>query len=312
AVVPSVRTELDPARREEVAALMAEGMRLFTEGKQFEAAAQFYKVQQLDPGNPDAERMGYVACEFIAMQRMYEALQARSASEAERAGAKQGALDEVAAAMTDSARVATAHQRLDAALGLLPGDPELIAARDQLAGKKAAMARGAAVRKEQAKQASLAEMVAAGQREFDRSNLSRAVAQWQGVLDADPSRASPQYYQAEEGIRTAKDRMKADSKKAYAAGLSAYKDGDYVTARTQLAQTVKIDPYNEAAASRLAEVRKRLKEQASEIYKEARVLEDINQVDKALGLYQKVLTYVDDAGDPLSNKAQARINALLQ
>lgn len=59
-------------------------------------------------------------------------------------------------------------------------------------------------------------------------------------------------------------------------------------------------------------MRKRLREQASEIYKEARVLEDINQVDKALGLYQRVLTFVDDAGDPLSVKAQGRINALLQ
>jgi hypothetical protein len=35
-------------------------------------------------------------------------------------------------------------------------------------------------------------------------------------------------------------------------------------------------------------------------------------VEKALGLYQKVLTYVDDPGDPLAGKAQGRINALLQ
>jgi hypothetical protein len=291
---------------------MAEGMRLFTEGKQFEAATQFYKVQQLDPGNPDAERMGYVACEFIAIQKMFEGLQARSASEAERATAKTTALTAVAAALEDGSQVAPATQALAAALALLPGDAELLAAQEQLESRRGALARGAAVRKEQAKQASLAEMVAAGQREMDRGNLAKAVGQWQAVLDADPSRASAQYYQAEEGIRTAKDRMKADSKKTYAAGLAAYKDGDLLTARAQLGQTVRVDPYNEAAASKLAEVRKRLREQASEIYKEARVLEDINQIDKALALYQRVLTYVDDASDPLTGKAQGRINALLQ
>lgn len=312
AVAPSARAPLEPTRREEVAALMAEGMRLFAEGKPFDAAAQFHKVQKLDPGNPDAERMGYVACEYIAMQRMFEELQARSASETERATAKQGALTAVAAALADASQLGAAAQALQAALSLLPGDPELAEAQTQLESRRSAVARGAAVRKEQAKQASLAEMVAAGQRELDRGNLTKAVRQWEGVLQADPSRASPQYYQAEEGIRAAKDRMKVESKKAYASGLSAYKDGDLLTARSQLAQTVRIDPYNDAAGAKLAEVRKRLRDQASEIYKEARVLEDINQVEKALALYQKVLTYVDDPSDSLSGKAQSRINALLR
>ena len=34
--------------------------------------------------------------------------------------------------------------------------------------------------------------------------------------------------------------------------------------------------------------------------------------DPPIGLYQKVLTYVDDPSDPLASKAQGRINALLQ
>jgi hypothetical protein len=303
---------LDPAKREEVAALMAEGMRLFTQGQQFEAAAQFYKVQQLDPGHPDAERMGYVACEFIAMQAMYESLQLRSASASERANARSAALASVAAAMSDASQITAARTALQAALALAPGDAELLAAAAQLDARQSAVARGAAQRKEQAKQASLATLVADAQREFDRGNLAKAVSIWSNVLDADPTRASPQYYQAEEGIRAAKDKMKADSKQSYAAGLAALKDGDLLTARKQLAQTVKLDPYNDAAAARLADTRKRLKEQASELYKEARVLEDINQVAKALALYQKVLNYVDDPGDPLTGKAQSRINALVQ
>jgi pSer/pThr/pTyr-binding forkhead associated (FHA) protein/tetratricopeptide (TPR) repeat protein len=306
------RAALAPAQRDEVAALMAEGMRLFTEGKQFDAAAQFYKVQQIDPGNPDAERMGYVACEFIAMQRMYDGLVARTASEAQRADARKAALDAVALADADAGKIPDARALVVAALALNPGDAELTAALDALQQRKASVARGVATRREEQKRASLEEMVAAGRKELDRGNLARAVTAWEAVLAADPSRASPQYYQAEEGIRGAKDQMKADSKKAYAAGLAAYKNNDLLAARSQLEQTVKIDPYNDAAASRLAEVRKRLKEQASDIFKEARVLEDINQTDKALALYQKVLNYVDDASDPLSTKAQSRMNVLLQ
>jgi pSer/pThr/pTyr-binding forkhead associated (FHA) protein/tetratricopeptide (TPR) repeat protein len=309
---PVARLALDPVTRDEVSALMADGMRLFTEGKQFEAAAQFYKVQQIDPGNPDAERMGYVACEFIAMQRMYEGLTARSVSATQRADAKAQALVAVAAARKDASTIDAARALLAAALELNPEDPELVDAGGQLQQRQTSIARGVATRREEKKLASLADMVAAAQRDFDKGNLTKAVRQWEAVLDADPTRGAPQYYQAEEGIRNAKDQMKADSKKAYTAGLSAYKSGDLVTARNQLASTVKADPYNDAAATKLADVRKRLKEQASEIYKEARVLEDINQTDKALALYQKVLTYVDDSGDPLASKAQGRMNALLQ
>ena len=306
------RVPLDDVQAQEVATLMAEGMRLFTEGKRFEAAAQFYKVQQVDPGNPDAERMGYVTCEFIAMQQMQDGLKTRSSAEQQKANAKAAALSAVTEALADASKLTDARALLDAADALLPADPELQAAREQLAGRKAAVARGVAVRAEEKKRASLSDMVAAGQREFDRNNLAKAVGQWEAVLDADPTRASPQYYQAEEGIRSAKDKMKADSKKSYAAGLSALKANDLVGARKELATTVRIDPYNDGAATRLADVRKRLKEQASEVYKEARVLEDINQSDKAIGLYQKVLTYVDDPSDPLASKAQGRINALLQ
>ncbi|MDP2308391.1 MAG: FHA domain-containing protein [Pseudomonadota bacterium] len=309
---PVTRVALDPVAQDEVAALMADGMRLFTEGKQFEAAAQFYKVQQVDPGNPDAERMGYVACEFIAMQRMYEGLTARSVSATQRTDAKTLALAAVVKAGTDGSAIGEAHTLLAAALELNPGDPELADAGAQLALRESSIARGAASRRQEKKQASLQDMVAGAQRDFDKGNLTKAVRQWEAVLAADPTRGAPQYYQAEEGIRNAKDQMKADSKKAYTAGLAAYKSGDLVTARSQLASTVKSDPYNDAAAAKLADVRKRLKEQASEIYKEARVLEDINQTDKALALYQKVLTYVDDSGDPLAGKAQGRMNALLK
>jgi hypothetical protein len=290
---------------------MAEGMRLLSAGHQFEAATQFYKVLQIDPGNRDAERMGYVACELIAIQRMRDALEVRTASEAQRADAKRAALDKANAAPADATAIADARTAVEQALAMNPGDADLTAAIDALKQRQGAIARGAAERRETQKRASLAEQLDAGQHKFDAGDYAGAVKTWEALLASDPTRSQPQYYQAEESIRNAKDRMKSDSRKAYAAGLAAAKSGDLLTARTQLAETVRIDPYNDAAAAKLAEVRQMLKEKASDIYKEARVREDLNQTDEALALYHKALTYVDDPSDPLAQKAQGRMNALL-
>jgi TolA-binding protein len=132
------------------------------------------------------------------------------------------------------------------------------------------------------------------------------------VVAQDVTRSTPQYYQAEEGIRAAKDRMSEQGKKSYQAALQAMKSGDMLTARTQLQATVRVDPYNDGAQAKLREVKQRLKDQASDVYKEARANEEIRQTEKALALYQKVITYVGDESDPLAQKAQQRMNALLQ
>ncbi|MEN9787251.1 MAG: hypothetical protein RLZZ299_2515, partial [Pseudomonadota bacterium] len=303
---------LDAATAEQVAVLMAEGVKALGERRTRDAATAFYKVIALDPANVDAERMGYVACEAIAMDTMAEALKARNASEAERSGARNAALALVAQTARDASRIGDAKAAVEKALALNPGDPDLVAAQGTLEQRAAAAVRGAAVARETKRRASLAEMLAAGQRDFDRGQYARAVEKWTQLMAADATRSAPETYQAEESIRQAKDRMKTESKRALSAGLAAVKQGDLLTGRSQLGEAVRIDPFNESAAQRLEDVRARLREQASSMYKEARVLEEARQVDKALGLYQKVLTYVGDANDPLAQKAQGRMNVLMQ
>jgi tetratricopeptide (TPR) repeat protein len=296
----------------EIASLMAAGMKSFDQSDYVSAAASFYKVLQLDPGNPDAERMGYIACEAIAMATIRTTLEARSASEAERSSAKAAALAAVEEARTDAGKIPAAAEAVDRALSLNAEDPELLAAAEWIGERRAGIARGAAARSAEQRRADMAKKLDAGQARFDRGDYAGAVQAWEAVLGMDPSRGSPEYYQAEEKIRSARDQMKTASKKAYTNGMTALKNGDLLTARSQLAETVRIDPYNEAASAKLAELKGRLRDQASEIYKEARVLEDINQVEKALALYQKVITYVGDDGDPLAQKAQGRVSALLR
>ena len=304
---------LSPADQEAVTALMAEGIKALQERRTTDAATAFYKVLAVDPANADAERMGYVACEALAVDTMHAALKARKASETERAAAKATALERVAAASKDGSQIESARAALEAALALNTNDADLLAAQESLDQRTASVAHGAAVAREEKRRASLADRLAAGQREFDRGSYAAAVQTWEGVMAADATRAAPEYYQAEEQIRLAKDRMKTESKRALSAGLSAAKQGDLLSARSQLAEVVRIDPYNETAAAKLAEVKSRLREQASSMFKEARVLEEeAHQFDKALALYQKVLNYVGDPGDPLAQKAQTRMNSLLQ
>jgi pSer/pThr/pTyr-binding forkhead associated (FHA) protein len=304
--------QLDPADQAQVQKRMAEGMRLFGEGKHFEAAAQFYTVLQLDPGNPDAERMGYVSCEFIAFGKLRAALEERSASAGERAAAKKAALEAVAAALDGRLALADAGQKLETAEKLNASDADLATARASLEQQESVNARAASRASSERKQKSLQQLVDAGQSSFDRGNYGDAVQSWSQVVAQDVTRSTPQYYQAEEGIRAAKDRMSEQGKKSYQAALQAMKSGDMLTARTQLQATVRVDPYNDGAQAKLREVKQRLKDQASDVYKEARANEEIRQTEKALALYQKVITYVGDESDPLAQKAQQRMNALLQ
>jgi hypothetical protein len=71
---------LSPATAAQVETLLAGGKKLQSEGKHFDAAAQFYKVLQLDPGNAVAERLGYRACGDIALAEMRTTLPAVSAA----------------------------------------------------------------------------------------------------------------------------------------------------------------------------------------------------------------------------------------
>lgn len=106
--------------------------------------------------------------------------------------------------------------------------------------------------------------------------------------------------------------MKAASKAAWTEANAALKAGNDLTARKLLIEVVSTDPYNESAVAKLAEARASLKEQASEIYKEARTLEGLGQNEKAIALYHKVQLYVGDDADPLSQKAKTRTDALLR
>jgi tetratricopeptide (TPR) repeat protein len=290
---------------------MATGMAAFKERKHVEARRAFQQALEVDASNPDARRMAYLVSEALLLDAMRDVLVARNASDAQRREAKDAALSAVQAFAGGDAD--PVREALTKAEALNPGDAELAAATEQFERKVSASAAAAGARREEKRRASLADLLAAGQRDFDRGEYAKAIATWNRLLEQDSTRSTQEYYQAEEQIRLAKDRAKSETKRAYADGITAFRAGEYMTARARLEEVVAVDPFNETAAQRLKECQTRLREQASSVFKEARVLEEeVRQPDKAIAAYQRVITLVRDPSDSLHQKAQARLDALLR
>ena len=292
--------------------VMAEGMKYFAEVRYLEAAGAFHRVLKIDPSHRDAKRMGYAACEFITLAEVRGALVLRTTSDAARAEAKSAGLSALARALSGDQPVPDARVAVAAALVVAPNDPELVSALAALDAKQASFARAATAGRVAAHSRDLEAKVVAAQGDLDRGEFGKAAKGFEAVIAADPSRASAQFYQAEEGLRTARDKMKSATKSAWVEANTAMKVGDWLTARKRLEEVVKINPFDETASVKLADARKKLRADASGIYKEARQLEDLGQVERAISLYHKVQLYVGDAGDALSQKAQGRMDGLLR
>ncbi len=275
---------LSPATAAQVETLLAGGKKLQSEGKHFDAAAQFYKVLQLDPGNAVAERLGYRACGDIALAEMRTALPAVAAPPPAPAASAASA-----APSNTAARVERAPERI-APTRTTSSPPVTYApvARDV---------------------PDLSGTFARGQALADSGDYAGAIKIWQGLMSMDPDHVTPEYYQAEAGVRSARDHAKDDGNKHYQAALTALSAKQYATARQQLELSVAADPLNNAARAKLTEVRNALGAQAQDIYKEARIQEDIDKTSDAIRMYKQVISLVGET-DELGAKAKRRMDAL--
>ena len=273
-------SSLDPSAAAQVQTLLTNGKKLQAEGKNFDAAAQFYKVLQLDPGNAEGERLGYYACADIALGQMRTALPAPVAA----------APATPAAAPVRAAPAAVAPERV----------------------ARSAEPRSAAPAKTTAPAAAvpnLASQYERGQTMADNGDYVGAIKQWQAVMAQDPDQVTPEYYQAQSSIQSAKDGMKAEGSRHYQAAMKALSAKQWGTGRQELEQAVAADPYNSAARSKLAEVQSELSVQAQDIYKEARILEDIDKITEATRMYKQVISLVGEK-DELGAKAKRRLDTL--
>ncbi len=274
---------LAPETAAQVQTLLTNGKALQSQGKHFEAAAQFYKVLQLDPGNGVAERLGYRACGDIAFAHMRTALPA------------------VAPAPASIAPVAVPAPRTTVA----PAAVEPTPARIPVAHTTASPAPTPVARAAP----DLASTYARGQALADSGDTAGAIKVWQSLMSMDPDHVTPEYYEAEAAVRSARSQTKDEGNKHYQAALTALNAKQYATARQQLEAAVAADPLNNAARAKLTEVRNELGAQAQDIYKEARIQEDIDKTSDAIRMYKQVVALVGE-NDELGAKAKRRMDAL--
>jgi tetratricopeptide (TPR) repeat protein len=300
------------ASQSAIDSLIGQGNALFAEKKYLEAVEKYAAVQKLSPNNATATKMGYHACEFMVVQAMYNTLTQRSSTIAEQQEAYQLAMAKAQDAIERRGNIGEAISAVEQVIEFFPDDQPL---QDALA-KLEARRRGAVVasrqRKQEQHEASIGDLFSTAQNDRNRGDAMAAIQGYERVLAADPDKQTELYWKAEEEIRQIKAELSARGRETYRSGLAAMKSGDYLSARSQFRETLRLDPFNQVAQRRLDEVQAKLDQLAQKFWSEAEIYEKTNQLEMAIGRYRKVMEYSASASSPLSQKAKKRIDALMQ
>ena len=310
---PAVITSSDgQAATGAVEQLLSQGNAFFREKKFLQAVEKYAAVQKLNPSNATAIKMGYHACEFLVMHTLQQTIVKRGTAQAEEREAYEKAMAMAEDALEGKGTIGAAIKRLEGLLDTFPQDDPLTEMIDTLRKKQ----RGAAVayrkRKQKEHEQSISELFDNAARDLSRGDHMAAIQGFERVLGADPEKQTDYYWKAEENIRQAKSELSARGREAYRAGVAAMKGQDYLTARAQFRETLRLDPYNSVAKRRLGEVQGKLDQQAQKFWSEAEIYEKTNQLDMAIGRYRKVMEYCESPSSPLGLKAKKRIDALVR
>ncbi len=292
--------------------LMEEGMERFTAEDYTGAAAKFLKVLELDPGHPDAERMGYVSVEFITIQSLQAGLLRKASSEAERAQAKVDAMATAEQALRGQGSISEAQKAVRDALNLNPQDEELEAANERLRRKAGAAQQAAQVRQTEVLVEDLSGPYDTAQAALEAGKYADAVRGFNSILAKDPTGQTPYAAKAKTGLSQAKESQKKLAQGPYDRGVTAMNSGDMLGARRHFQEALRYDPNYKDAKSRVAEINSGLQKQAMNKFQEGKVYEKANQMDKALSAYSECQRLLGDRSSDLHKSAQARIDALLQ
>ncbi len=300
------------ANQAAIDSLIGQGNALFAEKKYLEAVEKYAAVQKISPNNATATKMGYHACEFMVVQAMYNTLTKRSDTMAEQQEAYDAALAQANEAISGGGNLGGAMAALEEVMEFFPEDQALQDALSKLQSKRRGAVAYQRKRRQQEHVSSVEDIYMAARSDRDRGDNMSAIQGYERVLAADPDKQTELYWKAEEEIRQIKAELSAAGRQAYRSGLSAMKTGDYLTARSQFRETLRLDPFNQVAQRRLDEVQAKLDQLAQKYWSEAEIYEKTNQLEMAIGRYRKVMEYSASASSPLSQKAKKRIDALMR
>ncbi|MBN1334484.1 MAG: FHA domain-containing protein [Deltaproteobacteria bacterium] len=293
--------------------LIEQGDRLFREKRYVEAIERYAAVQNLDPQNARAVKMGYHACEFLVIRTLREEVARRSTSQNQRRAAYEQAVAEARAALAGTGpETADAIEDLETIRSFFPEDAVLLELLDQLHATRRGDVEAQRRQEQETLASGASDRFASAEKLEKDGDLLAAIRAYEAVLAADPHRRTAFPARAEERIRVAKATLAARGQDALRQGLGALEVGDPLTARSRFRECLEQDPYNAVAARRLKEVQDTLDRSAQTYWMEAEVYERSDQLELAIARYHKVIEVSASSAAPLAQKAKVRIDALLQ
>ena len=301
---------LDPLAAAEVSRLMDDGMSLVKAGKYYDATAKFRRVLQLDQTNQAAQEAGYLTCELIVVDALKGYVTARSADAGEKAEIREAAVTAATEALATSRGVSPALEMVEKALVLMPGDEELLTFVDDLKSKKSAIIVGGKRKKLAELEATVKKLYDRAQAELARGNNMGAYKYFEQAMAEDPERQTSLYFPAQDGLSQAKRAMDQESRQHYQSAMGAMRAGDYMTARTAFKKTLKANPYNTAAKTKLAEVQAALEQQGVQEFQAGKRMEAANQFERAITHYTKTMQLIEDRSNQTFQNAQQRVSML--
>jgi pSer/pThr/pTyr-binding forkhead associated (FHA) protein len=186
---------VQPGNEAKVDKLLADGAMHFAQGRYLDATGRYYKVvQDHEPGHPEAGRLGFVSCEYVAFQLLADDLQRKSMSDRDKEAQKKEALAQVKEAVGSGEGLVDARLKVDAALVVLPGDDKLKAAQNQV---RSAIQRSLRRKPAASHQKAVRKKMKSAENALAEGDLGGARSALEAAIEADETGVVPERYRAE-------------------------------------------------------------------------------------------------------------------
>lgn len=311
----NANSSLDPNILARTNALMAAGNEAFQKKEYFEAFNKFFKVVIIDPTNESAQRFQVLACEYVAVAKLQEKIQANEATESEKEDALTKGVAAGEKALKDRCTVPQCNRALTLikkGLQLNPGNEDLTTLSKKLRGRIGALLKAGKTRTKEKIAAEMKPLLSSGSRNLSAGRFSNAIADFQRALDADPERTNIDLVQdAEEGLGRAKNQRRGSARRHYsdaAKYFNSSESSDLRRARDFLRKALGVDAGYTAATTKLEQVMRTLRTRAKEEYDKGKVMLKASQYARARIHFQTVITLLDDPSESLYRRSKEEIN----
>jgi pSer/pThr/pTyr-binding forkhead associated (FHA) protein/tetratricopeptide (TPR) repeat protein len=307
----------DPDIDRRINALISEGEKSMDNKEYFKAFGKFHKVSKDDPTNESAQRLKLKACEYIAVTKLQEKVQANEATESEKEDALNAGISAADKALKNRAGVGGCNSALTLVrkgLKLNPENEDLLSRSKKLRSRIGALQKEKKTTTKEKIALEMQPLLGTGSRNLSAGRFTNAISDFQRALDADPDRTNIDLVQqAEEGLERAKNQRRSSARRHYADAAKFFNSSDSSDlrrARDFLKKAIAVDKSYTAASTKLETVMRKLRNRAKEEYDKGKVMLKASQYARARMHFQTVITLLDDPSERLYRRSKEEINKL--